>query len=573
MKSVHFEANVNSGRPFFYEDLDELSRECSYFYRNSVKDGMKDTSVFEKRSQLSSLIHHFHQECGTLTPQINEAISRFEDKSCLVLMTAHQPNLFAYSGVFRKATLNHVLAEKLSKLLNVPVVCLFGIADHDFSDDRWVKSALLPDVERRGGLLELRINLPDKMVLNRIEKPPRHVLSGWKSKIRDWIERKLASIEEFCKSIGVEFDRSNVGSSLNFGGFWRIVENAYSKAETYSDFNAFVMSKIVNLSWGYDTLFFRLSESPRIFKNDFESLLSNFQEYSRCVKDATSLEGMQKGGVYPSEFVTVPFWYSCDCGSKARLRAENHGEFFVGVGECVRCGQKFQVTLSSRGKADISKALSKISYRSLSMPLIFLDGLKVCCYVGGIGGFAYLCQAKYVAEHLGNAFPPTVIWRPKDRYLGVGQLEALITYRRISGTFDLSQLEETRLSLEKKLSNVQRRVDELEIQRQELSDQTKITADLVESLKEISAKKYEIRRAVDFPSLARKVKLLQSIVEISCLHNSIIDYAVNVGLEETSKQWIAFLKNDGDLSSDVTLTTELDNVMATILGELGDKSG
>lgn len=574
MKAVHSKADASSSEISSYEDLDELAKECSYFYRNFVKDGVKDSSVFERRRQLLSLIRSFHQECETLTPQVVEAIRRFEGKSCLVLMTAHQPNLFAYSGVFRKATLNHVLAEKLSKLLNLPVVCLFGIADHDFSDDRWVRSALLPDVERRGGLLELRISLPDKMILNGIEKPPKRVLSGWEKKIGEWFERKLDSIEEFCESVGVEFDKNDANIRDNFDGFWRIVEDAYEKAKTYSDFNAFLISKIVNSSWEYGTLFFRFSESPQIFKREFESLLSNFQEYSRYVKEATSREGMQKGGVYPSEFDTLPFWYACDCGSKARLQAEYRGEALIGVGKCVRCGQEFQITFASRKNPDISKVLSRISYRSLSVPLIFLDGLKVCCYVGGIGGLTYLRQAKYVAEHLGVPFPPVVIWRPQDLYLGVGQLEALITYRRISGTFDLSQLAVARCSLEKKIANVHQQIDELEAQREELSNQAGMKKEkTIKIMKAIAIRKYEIRKTADFPSLTRKLKLLQNVVEISHLHTCIIDYAVNVGLEEISRQWITFLKKDGDLSSDVRLVTKLDEFMKSILTELGDTLG
>jgi len=43
---------------------------------------------------------------------------------------------------------------------------------------------------------------------------------------------------------------------------------------------------------------------------------------------------------------------------------------------------------------------------------------------------------------------------------------------------------------------------------------------------------------------------------------SIIDYAVNVGLKETSDQWIRRLGEDGSLSSDVRLESVLNHVLS-----------
>ena len=79
-------------------------------------------------------------------------------------MSAHQPNLFAYSGVFRKITLIHTFSKDLEERLNLPVLPFFGIADQDFTDDRWVSSSLLPAIERREGILTLNINLPKNII-------------------------------------------------------------------------------------------------------------------------------------------------------------------------------------------------------------------------------------------------------------------------------------------------------------------------------------------------------------------------------------------------------------------------
>lgn len=563
---VHAGVDADFSEFSSYENLNELIKVCSDFYRNSMEKTADRSGMCERRAQLLKWILKFHQECETVTPRVEDAIEKLKDDSCLVLMTAHQPNLFAYSGVLRKATLNHVLAEKLSEHLNLPVVSFFGIADQDFTDDRWVKSALLPDAEKRDGVLELRIDLPEKLMLNKVPKPPKQVLNNWQNKIKDWLSRKLISVERLLISLGVEFSQQETDLPKNFEDFWRIVEESYKKAENYADFNAFLMSKIVNVTWGYDTLFSRFSECQQIFRREFCFLLSHFEEYSEFVKEATFSGEHSNEGVYQQECNTIPFWYHCDCGSKVRLIAEQERQgSFVGVGECLRCRKEHRIDFSSRKDSEISGILHRISARSLSMPLIFFDGLKVCCYVGGLGGKAYLHQAKYVAECMGTTFPPVVVWRPKDIYLGVGQVEALVMFRKLSGTFDLSQYSAAEVRMREEVAGVQKKIDELELQKRELADHVEMKREeMIERMKALSVSQHEIRREVGFSSLSRNLKLLQNVKAVMHLYPCIVDYAVNVGLGLTSEQWIAFLKKDGSLSSTVRLRSDFDDFVRHI---------
>lgn len=555
-----------------YKNLNELTRVCMDFYRSSIEKAVNTSNVRETRFQLLKWVHKFHEECETVAPHVEEAIEKLENDSCLFLMTAHQPNLFAYSGVLRKATLNHVLAEKLSEGLNLPVVSFFGIADQDFTDDRWVKSALLPDGERKDGVLELRVDLPEKLMLNKVPKPSRQVLSNWQNKIKDWFSRKLISIERSLKSLGVEFNPKDTDLPKNFEDFWGIVEESYNRAESYSDFNAFLISRIVNLCWGYNTLFARFSECEQIFKREFCFLLSHFKEYSELVREATLSEESPKRGVFQHEYNTVPFWYHCDCGGKARLTADQQRISFLGLGECLHCGEKYRIDFSSKEDPEISGILHRISARSLSMPLVFFDGLKVCCYVGGLGGKVYLRQAKYVSERMGIAFPPVIIWRPKDVYLGIGQVEALVTFRKLSGTFDLSQYSLVEARIKEDIADVQKKIDELESQKKQLSDNAQTEKEeMIERMKALSVRQHEIRRETAFSSLARNLKLLQNVEAVVDLFPCIVDYAVNVGLESTSEQWIGFLKEDGSLLSSVNLRTDFDDLVPCFEPECGIK--
>jgi hypothetical protein len=535
----------------------ELADSCVAFYKAN-RGIMQSDTVRGKRAQLSEFVEGFHRQCGTLTPYVVEKIRTLKEDDCVVLMTAHQPNLFAYAGVLRKATLNFVLARKLEEMLKVPVVNFFGIADQDFTDERWVKSAILPDVERRDGVLEIRHELPNRMVLNSVAKPSRQALASWRKEIENWLSRKLNSLGHFFKSFRLDVYVDDNALRQNFEDFWGIVEEAYARARSFSDFNGFVMSRVVNQAWGYDTLFCRFSECEQIFERELCSLLSRFGEYSRYVKEAIELSAGVQRGVYEDEFDTVPFWYHCDCGSKARLLAERRGQSLFGHGKCLHCGKEHEIDLGSKEEPDISEILPRISARSLPMPLIFFEGLRVCCYVGGVGGSEYLRQAKYVAEHMGMTFPPVVIWRPKDVYCGVGQLEALLTFRNLSGTFDFSRYQDVKRGLEDKIARVKKSVEELELYRKDLANSVESKSEeTIQKVKAASIKQNEIRREAKFSLLTRNLKLLENAVAVTDLHPCIVDYAVNVGLSETSNQWVAFLNTNGNLSENLTLKTDL----------------
>jgi len=541
--------------------LGELVDSCVTFYRKS-REKISQEHVQETRAKLLHYVEAFHRACGTLASSVEDRIRCLGNESSIVLMTAHQPNFFPYGGVLRKATLNFVLAKRLEERLKVPVVSFFGVADQDFTDDRWVKSALLPDVERRGGVLELRLDLPEKFVLNKVAKPSRQVLDGWRDEIEGWFEGKLGSIECLCKSLGLGFNARTDGLVKNFEGFWEIVEDAYAKAETYSDFNAFVMSKIVNETWGYDTLFCRFSECEQVFEREFSLLLSRFDEYSKCVREAIASGLNLEGGVYEHEYDTIPFWFHCDCGSKARLMADHQGASLFGRGECLRCKKQYELELFSEGEPKISGILSRISARTLAVPLVFFQGLGVNCYVGGVGGKDYLSQAKYVAEHLNTVFPPVVIWRPRDAYLGVGQIEALMQFRRLSGVFDFSRCSVVEADLRDRIAGVQKKIDEIESQKKDLAEGVgREKEETIERLKSLSAAQDRIRRDADFAMLVRNSKLLENTAVVMHLYPCIVDYAVNVGLKATSDQWVAFLERDGSLVSDVNLRTGFDDAI------------
>lgn len=553
---------------FLYKTVEDVAESCVAFYHDSLE--RKDTTEnVERRNQLAKWIRDFHQKSQTLTPKVEEAIGNLEKDSCLVLMTAHQPNLFAYGGVLRKATFNQVLAEILFKRLGIPVVSFFGVADQDLVDDRWVKTAQLPDVEKRNGLLELRFDAPEKLMINSIGKPSERVLLSWQNEIKNWISRQSASIERDPGFSNLQLDSKRSESFKNFEAFWKLIQRANDFACSYADFNAFVISGIVNEVWGYATLFSRFSDCQKIFESEFCGLLARFEDYSIYVKEAMGSEGKLNGGVFGKESETIPFWYHCNCGSKTRLAVAYMDNSIGGRGSCLRCGKEYVFDFQSKTDPQISGIVSQISARSLSMPLIFFHGLGTSCYVGGVGGQEYLMQAKYVAKRLGLSFPPVLVWRPKDFYAGIGQLSALVHFKRISGTSDFAKYEKIKSGFKKILGEIDREIQEIEKQKVNIMSNLEIEKEeRIQSLKDLAGKQSELRRITNYSVLMRNFKLLENVVGVMSLHPCIVDYAVNVGLEQTSEQWIAFLKENGNLSSNIRLKTLYDVFFQSIAGML-----
>jgi len=549
----------------FVDDFKELVDSCVSFYEEN-KDKMSLERVRGKRGKLSGFVEAFHKDCGTLTPSVQKRIEDLRNGVGLVLMTAHQPNFFAYSGVLRKATLIFVLAKRLEEMLKVPVVNFFGIADQDFTDDRWVRSCQLPAAQRSGGILSIEVRLPEKLVLNRVAKPSPDIVKGWRSEVEKWLDDAVRSVERLCKASGFqEMCSTSSVSTLheNFVSFWNIVEDCYGCSEKFSDFNAFLMSRIVNDVWGYDTLFSRFSECQQVFVEEFNFLLSHFKEYSRLLREAQQIpcgEGIG-GGVSDQEPWLAPFWYHCDCGSKVKLfLVEENGALF-GRGSCVGCGEQYELEFGANNDPDMSDIASRISARAISMALVFFNGLMPSCYVGGIGGIRYLMEAEHVAKGLGIPFPRVAVWRPRDKYLGVGQIEAVLELKRICKDLGARDDSEAKDLLESRISGIHARLDELEMLKSKVVESLKEHPNdgkLRQQMESILARRAEVMKSSNLSVVCHELKILENTSEVMDLMPSVIDYAVNVGLKETSIQWIRHLDENGDLCSDVKLESALE---------------
>src|SRR3712207_1304878 len=235
---------------------------------NSIKI---DDNVLKNRIKLATFIRKFHSQADTLHDNITKQWILLNDPSTKLVVSTHQPNLFAYGGIFKKIVLLETLKSTIENRKEQGIINLFVIIDHDFIDEIWVRRAQLPSIHHSSGMLQLRLSVnPSKkwQIVCNIPRPPETTLYNWRRQIISWIKKSSSS----------QSDREKMIDNLN--RFWELVEAAYSKARSYSDFNSFLMSKIVNSTWGYSTLFVRLSEISEVMLNGFEFLISNLRTYT-----------------------------------------------------------------------------------------------------------------------------------------------------------------------------------------------------------------------------------------------------------------------------------------------------
>lgn len=490
------------------------------------------------REHLAEYVRRFHTAANTLTPAVNSAIRLLSDPSSKLLVSIHQPNLFAYGGVYKKIVLLETLKDLAeSKKPNSKLVNLFLIVDHDFLDDIWMRTAQLPSIRNKGGVLEIRTPVSNtkrwQMVCN---TPPPHkqILESWRKQLKLWI--KNAATNNFDKSVLLR----------NFEGLWTDVEGAFIRSKSYSDFNAFFQSRVVNGIWGYKTLFVRLSDISPVFDKGFEFLLSGYDKYSRAVEEAEKyfLERKISTGVSSTAYLNAPVWIHCKCGSKASAKVREDKVGIILRGKCMSCKSDLQIDFENTKGLKLSKeVIHKVSPRAIPILLLLSKELGIGCYASGTGGsVGYTIVGSLIFKELSIKMPLTVVWPADDMYVGLGQSEALeylqlrqrsdvIDYLRTLRAEDFTMSREIRPMLEERnlLVNEGQPIDEI------LSKLFK--------LKERQRKIHSMIKVVE--------KVRNSLQIKPCF----LDYGINFGVKNTEANWRNNLIKNNNLMLPLHLTS------------------
>jgi hypothetical protein len=521
----------------FMKSLPQAFAEAEKLLSSNHRD--IDDNVLRNRISLAAFIHKFHSEADTLHDNIRKQLVLLNDPATELFVSTHQPNLFSYGGIFKKVVLLETLKRTIENYEQRKIINLFLVIDHDFIDEIWMRRAQLPSFHHSSGLLQLRFSVnPSKkwqMVCN-IPRPGETTMYNWKREIVSWIKKSSSSPSHREKMLD------------NLNPFWEVVELAYSKARSYSDFNSFLMSKIINSIWGYNTLFVRLSEISEVLKNGFEFLISNLRTYTDVLtrtEEALLSHGIRTG-INSTSYNKAPLWLHCKCGSKASISLSTEGKLSF-KGSCISCKKELELDLdlNNPGNPDLLKVISYLSPRAIAIPLLLSRDLQISCYCSGKGGLGYLMDAKMISKHLGIRWPLTLVWSSKDVYYGMAQNQALNAIH-----MEIPDAERRLQELQSKNNEYGRKIRDLIIKRKELADANSSLCGILEDLFQLKEEQRRIRR---------EIEIIEKATKIFNLSPCILDYVINFGMIDTEKQWRRHLLENGDLSSPVYFDQDCSN--------------
>lgn len=484
--------------------------------------------TFANRKRLGQYIKQFHNQANTLNPEINDSIGLLDDPSSKILVSIHQPNLFAYGGVYKKIILLETLRSMAeSRSPDAKLINLFLIVDHDFLEDMWIRMAQLPSIRHKSGILEIRTPVSNskrwQMVCNSAP-PPKNILESWKRQVKLWIRN--ASTGSFDKSILLR----------NFEQLWYEVEDAFARSKSYADFNAFFQSKVVNKIWGYKTLFVRLSEISPVFNKGFEFLLSNYDRYSTAVENAEGyfIQHNISTGVSSTAYLNAPVWIHCKCGSKASAKVLKVDKGIIIRGKCMSCKSDLQIGFENTQELRFSEdVVQKVSPRAIPILLLLSRELGIGCYASGTGGsVGYSIVGSLIFNELSVKIPITVVWPSEDHYIGFGQSEALETVQMKGEVEVVNYLQKLRTEDSAKSKEIRPLLKE----RNRLIDEGQPIEGVLSRLFSVKEQQRKIH------SMSKVVEKVKNSLQIKpCF----LDYGINFGIRDVELQWRqSLIEND-----------------------------
>lgn len=488
--------------------------------------------VIQNRRKLTRLIERFHKEARTLTPSVRQSIDQLKQDDVLVIESAHQPNLFPYSRMVRKIVLSHAISSNLKKEVRNPVIVLFGVVDQDFANRKYFRRTALPDPSSKDGTLYLRVpvNKDDTRVMYLVEKPTSEIVNCWKRSMGNWYRLTVKALNRLSQEM---FDEVLITKALRrrylpgLRDISELIDESYGDCKSFTEFNAFFMSKLINEAWEFPTLFYEYHTSERIFSYEFKWLLNQRANYVSSLNkhwDFLTNNGVELD--FPKvEIEHVPFWLHCDCGRKIAVYFDETGEMLKG--KCKSCKKIVDFQIRKGDEYDLSQIISRISSRAIARDFVSFMGLGTSIYITGLGAIGFNMVGRGIGNDLELRFPPCVVWPARDLYLGLSQALSYLCINKAS----------------------RKRYAPFEIETK---------SDIIR--KEMARKYGELKAGETRKETKRFIKSLKDADRALSALNlmpSIIDYLINIGQDNLRRQWISFLKHKGVLTENILLNTLL----------------
>lgn len=558
----------------------EATRVCAKFHRSNFSSANKN--ILSKRRKYARLSEEFHRKADTLTPAVKQTLEDLQEEDTLLLESGHQPNPFPYARTMRKPIMLHAIGSRIREQ-DISVAEVFGFHDQDFASARWFRRTFLPNFFGRGGALYIsaQISAKDERAAYAVRKPSSQIVEKWKKDIEQLYQRHLkflgALIKEGPKKNSVNQTVRPV-ITLRVKQLHDLIDECHYKAETYTEFNEYFFSKLVNDFWGLPTAFTEYSKTERLFKNELEHILRHRTLYVKSFNEAWDFlkkEGAKlKFGKVDEDH--VPFWYICThCKGKVPLRGLEDKPLIV-EGECHVCGQRYLFSLGDHDNPDLSQIINQISARAASRHLVFFSGLGVSTFVSGTGAMYYNTVARHIANKMKLPFPPVVFWSSRDKYLGISQATAFLTMKRMGYSVDLQN---PRKDLQKALSELNREVSRkkaeiaaseskilmIEKEKKEMQNlqremgirgEKKLLRELKKKWKALDLEEKQLAKDNKIKALMQKIRDTNIAERILTSTPSIIDFVVTFGFD-VGKMWLQWLAEKESLSKDITLPSAI----------------
>lgn len=524
---------------------DASNKILSLGFNNTINSN----NIVKNRAELAKFVIQYHTNSDSMTSKVQNNIKLLYEPTTQLLVSMHQPNLFPYGGVFKKILLLEALKNVIEKgSFGNRFINLFVIVDHDFMDEVWVRKSELPSIDHSLGVLDLRMPVDKKarwLMIKNFPLPSRVNLENWKAQIITWIKKSLVShTSEFS-------DKSSILN--NFEEFWMDVEYSYSKAKSYSDFNSFLMSSIINKSWNYGTLFVRLSDISSAFENGFKYLILNHEKYLETLGNLESIFKLNniETGVGTSTLLHAPLWLHCQCGSKAPTKIyKNQDQILSLQGECKSCYKHLHVSIGNNNDLDLSaEILRDLSPRAIPILLLLSRELGITCYASGTAGMKYIIFGSALFNKLSIDMPVILVWPSKDIYHGIGQSRALKSIGVAMNTninIHLASLKQSNFEYENKIKSLLK------------EDKNRRKGDKF-SRNQIYQNFHYLKKEQD--KVTHLLNAAVKVKNIMDLTPGFIDYAVNFGIKNIELQWHQNLLKQNNLSAPLFLDPKRKNIV------------
>ena len=139
--------------------------------------------------------------------------------------------------------------------------------------------------------------------------------------------------------------------------------------------------------------------------------------------------------------------------------------------------------------------------------------------------------------------------------MGITQLEIITEYKRITGNCNFINLEEEIDFVRSTIKTIYNKINLLEKDKEKIINRFKNNEIDIDIFKD-ELKKYaciinKIKKDSRLSILQHDLIMLENMPNTLKIIPSIIDYAINVGMNETSEQWIDFLISNKSLDLDI----------------------